>query len=55
MEISLWDGRRVPLWEGWKCEEHKSFPRVGRWSFYIEDEEIIVEVWDVRVIFGRGS
>ena len=55
MEIFLWDGRRVPLLEGRKCEEQKSFPRAGRWSFYMDDEERNVEVWDVRAIFGRGS
>ena len=55
MEIFLWDGRRVPLWEGWKCEEQESFPRAGRWPFHIEDGEKIIEVWDMGVIFGKGS
>ena len=55
MEIILGDGMRVPLWEGYKCEEQESFPRAGRWPFYIEDGERIIEVWDMGVIFGKGS
>ena len=55
MEILLGDGMQVPIWEGQKCEEQESFPKAGGWSFYVENGERIMEVWDIGIIVGRGS
>ena len=55
MEIILWDGMKVPIWEGQKCEEQESFPKAGGWPLYGENGERSMKVWDMGFMFGRGS